>query len=131
MLQNSLFKKLSVLGAAFSLAASLVFFAMGQWLFGFGIWVSAAWIFLNSYFLFRLMQIGFEPKLKTNDQILLFSILKFPVLYVAGFFILKTRVFPIYSILMGLSLFILAFIVTWIRVNVVSIRPGSKRQVSS
>ncbi len=117
MLQNSLFKKLSVMAALFVFAASLLFFVRGAWLFGLGIWVSAAWIFLNSYFLFRLIQIGFEPRVRMNDQILLFSILKFPVLYVAGFFILKTRVFPVYSILTGLSLFILAFIITWVRYN--------------
>jgi len=79
--------------------------------------VSAAWIFLNSYFLFRLIQIGIEPKVRMSDKILLFSILKFPVLYVAGFFILKSRVFPVYSILMGLTVFMAAFIVTWIRFN--------------
>ena len=84
-------------------------------MFGLGIWVSVSWIFLNSYFLFRLVQIGFEPGARMNDKILLFSVLKFPVLYVAGFFILKTRVFPIYSILTGLTLFIFAFILSWAR----------------
>ena len=92
-------------------------------MFGLGIWISAAWIFLNSFFLFRLMQIGFEPRVRRSDKILLLSILKFPVLYVAGFFILKTRVFPIYSILAGLSLFILAFVVTWVRFNIESKMP--------
>lgn len=86
-------------------------------MFGLGIWVSACWIFLNSFFLFRLMQIGFEPKVRRSDKILLLSILKFPVLYIAGYFILKTRVFPAYSILAGLSIFIFAFIVTWVRFN--------------
>ena len=118
MLQESLFKKLSVLGVLFSLAVSLVFFARGAWMFGLGIWVSAAWIFLNFYFLFRMLQIGFEPKIRKSDKILLLSILKFPVLYVAGFFILKTRTFPIYSILTGLTLFVLAMIITWVRASV-------------
>ncbi len=118
MLQESLFKKLSVLGAILSLIVSMVFFARGAWMFGLGIWVSASWIFLNFYFLFRMLQIGFEPKVRKSDRILLLSILKFPVLYVAGYFILKTRVFPIYSLLTGLSLFMLAMIVTWAKASV-------------
>ena len=127
MLENSLFRKLSILGAFFALAGSLFFFARGAWLFGLGIWVSAAWIFLNSFFLFRLLQIGFKPRVRMNDQILFLSILKFPVLYIAGFFVLKTRVFPVYSILTGLSLFMLAFIVTWVRFN---FGPGPEGQVN-
>ena len=118
MVQNSLFKKLTVLAVFFTLAGALFFFVQGAWMFGAGIGVSAAWIYLNTYFLFRLVQIGFEPRVRMNDKILLFSILKFPVLYVTGFFILKTRAFPIYSVLTGLSLFIIAFIVTWTRVSV-------------
>ena len=118
MLQGSLFKKLSVLGAIFSLAVSSVFFIQGAWTFGLGIWVSASWIFLNFYFLFRMLQIGFEPRVRKSDKILLLSILKFPVLYVAGFFILKSRAFPIYSILTGLSLFVLAMIIVWVKVSV-------------
>ena len=117
MLENSLFRKLSILSVFFALAGSLIFFTRGAWLFGLGIWVSGAWIFLNSFFLFRLLQIGFKPRVRMNDQILFLSILKFPVLYIAGFFILKTRTFPVYSLLTGLSLFILAFIVTWVRFN--------------
>jgi len=115
--QNSLFKKLTVNSAVLTLAGAVFFFGRGLWLFGLGILVSAAWIYLNSYFLFRLVQIGFEPRVRMSDKILLFSILKFPVLYVAGFFILKTRVFPVYSILTGLTLFIIAFVVTWVRFN--------------
>lgn len=118
MLQESLFKKLSVLGACFSLAVSLVFFARGAWMFGLGIWVSSAWIFLNFYFLFRMLQIGFEPRVRKSDKILVLSILKFPVLYVAGFFILQTRTFPVYSILTGLSLFVLAMIIVWVKASV-------------
>ena len=118
-MKNSLFNKLTVLAAIFTCAGSLFFFIHGAWMFGAGIWVSAAWIYLNTYFLFRLVQIGLEPRVRMNDQILLFSILKFPVLYVAGFFILRTRVFPIYSILTGLTLFIVAFILVWVRFSVV------------
>ena len=119
-MKNSLFKKLTVLAVIFTLAGSLLFFVRGAWIFGAGIWVGAAWIYLNTFFLFKLFQISFEPRVRMNDRILLFSILKFPVLYIAGFFILRTRVFPIYSILTGLTLFIAAFVVAWVRFSTVN-----------
>lgn len=55
-----------------------------------------------------------EAKEKLNEKILLLSVLKFPVLYLAGFFILKSRAFPILSIFTGLTLFFAAFLLTWI-----------------
>ncbi len=115
---EELFKKLSRLAFIFTLAGSMFFFAQSQWMSGLGVWVGALWIFLNSYFLFHLVQVGTQSKVRMSDRILLISILKFPVLYIAGYFILKSRVFPIGGILTGLSLFILAYIFTWIRFNV-------------
>ena len=82
----------------------------------------AAWVFLNFYFLFRLLDISFSPAPKSNpatqasagrDKILLWSILKFPVIYVAGFFILKSRFFPVSGILTGLTIFFAALIFSW------------------
>ena len=108
---------MSAAAVFFSAIASLFSFARGAWMFGLGIWVGTAWIFLNSYFLFRLFQISFDPGASRSDRILVLSILKFPVLYVAGFFILKTRVFPVYAILAGLTLFMIAFVFSWARFN--------------
>lgn len=109
LLPNFLFRNLSLTAVVFSLIVSGVFFACGSWMAGLGVWVGAAWTFLNSYFLFRLIQIGFQPKVHAKDGILLFSILKFPVLYIVGFFILKTHVFPINGIVTGLAIFLAVF----------------------
>ena len=113
MAQNSFFKKAAVLGASFSLAAAAIFGLFGRIPWSLGVLVSAAWIFLNSYFLFRLVQIGLGPRIRQSDKILLFSTLKFPVLYLAGFFILKSRVFPVGGILIGLTLFMFSFALAW------------------
>lgn len=90
---------------------------MKDWKFGAGVLVGFAWIYVNSYFLFKLFHMSFETKVKASDKILLISILKFPVLYVAGFFILKSRVFPVYSILTGLTIYFLSFVAAWIKLN--------------
>ncbi len=117
MIQDIFFKKLALTAATLFLTASSIWAVCGAWIFAWGILTAGAWIFLNSYFLFSLVQIGFQPKQRMSDKILLFSILKFPVLYVVGFFILKTRFFPVYSILTGLTIFMAAFILCWVRYN--------------
>ncbi len=117
-MRNSFFKGVASAGFILSAAAALVLFFLGHWPWSLGVLVSTFWIFLNSFFLFQLLEMSFSPaKVKGKDKILILSILKFPVLYVAGFFILKSRFFPIYSILLGLTLFMLAFTAVWFRFN--------------
>ena len=120
MIEQSFFKNLTALAAVFCLSAAAAGLAFGAPMFAAGLLAGAAWIFLNSYFLFRLVHVGLEPKARVNDRILLFSILKFPVLYVVGFFVLKSRVYPVYGVLAGLTLFLLAFVCSWLRFNLVS-----------
>lgn len=117
-MRNSFFKGVAIAGFILSAAAALVLFLLGYWPWALGVLVSTFWIFLNSFFLFQLLEMSFSPaKAKGKDRILILSVLKFPVLYVAGFFILKSRFFPIYSILLGLTLFMLAFSIMWFRFN--------------
>ncbi len=86
-------------------------------LFCFGVLTGVAWMFLNAHFLMRLIKIGFEnpqsPSVQQKKRILVLSVVKFPVLYLAGFFILKTRFFPIGGILTGLTLSLIVLVVWW------------------
>ena len=103
------------------------FAALGHARAACGVLVAAAWVFLNSFFLFELFQMGLDPALPeadsrgrkggVKDRVLLFSILKFPVLYLAGFFVLWKRFFPVSGILAGLTAFVAAFFLTWMRFN--------------
>lgn len=117
MFENSFFQKISVSAHLLSLVVSIGLLAMGHWPWSLGVMIATFWIFLNFFFLFRLMEIAMNPKGKAKDKILLFSILKFPVLYAAGFFILNARFFPVYSLLLGLTLFMIAFTLEWFRAN--------------
>ncbi len=114
----SFFKNVSYLGLGLTAALSLALFFMKGWAWASGACVGSLWVFLNSYFLYQLLEIGLNPKPKQSHKILILSIIKFPVLYVAGFFILKTRVFPVYSVLLGLTLYFLALAVVWMLWNV-------------
>ncbi len=82
-----------------------------------GILTGSLWVFLNSFFLYQLLEIGLNQKPKKKEKILVFSILKFPVLYITGFFILKARFFPVYSLLAGLTLYFVALGIVWMRYN--------------
>jgi hypothetical protein len=113
----SFFKKVSMIGLVLSAVASVVLGVLLSWRWSCGVLVGYFWVFLNSFFLFQLLGMSFTPGAKRKDRILILSILKFPVLYVAGFFILQSRVFPVLSILAGLTLFFLAFFAAWIGLN--------------
>ena len=113
----SFFKKVSTIGLVLSVLAACALALFAPWPWSCGLLIGYFWIFLNSYFLFRLLEMSFTPGPKRKNRILLLSVIKFPVLYVAGFFILTTRVFPIYSVLLGLTAFFLAFFALWVRSN--------------
>jgi len=69
------------------------------------------------FFLFQLVQMSLNPVVKSKNKIFVVSVLKFPVLYLIGFLILKSRFFPMDSILIGLSIFLAVFLIAWIRFN--------------
>ncbi|MBI4352474.1 MAG: F0F1 ATP synthase subunit A [Candidatus Omnitrophica bacterium] len=79
---------------------------------------------MNLWLLFRVLEMGLKGKADLNlkNKIRWLLTLKFPVLYLAGFLVLKTRFFPVEGILTGLTLFLAAFTFGWMRANV---RPKS------
>ena len=86
-----------------------------------GMAVSACWMLVNSFFLMRLVKMAGTPAMpdagKQKSRIFALSLVKFPLLYVVGYFILRGHYFPMASILTGLtvSLFILTAI--WFRMR--------------
>ena len=113
----SFFRNVSVLGLGMTFIVSLVLFLLKGWAWASGTMVAGLWVFLNSYFLYQLLEISVHPKPGQNQKILLLSIVKFPVLYLIGFFILRTRVFPVYGVLTGLTLYFAAILAVWARFN--------------
>ena len=112
---NSFFKSVSFLGIALSASAAFTFLFLRDWIWSVAILTGSLWVFLNSFFLYQLLEMGLHPKAHQKEKILIFSILKFPVLYVTGFFILKARFFPIYSLLLGLTFYFIGVGIVWMR----------------
>ena len=113
----SFFKNVSWLGLGLTAALSLILFFLKGWVWASGALVGSLWVFLNSFFLYQLLEIGLHPKPKQKQKILIFSVLKFPVLYIAGFFVLKTRFFPIAGVLLGSTLYFASLGIVWMWFN--------------
>ena len=86
-----------------------------------GTLVSAGWMLVNSFFLMRLVKMAAVSKnpdaTKQKNRIFALSLVKFPLLYVVGYFILKGHYFPVVSILTGLTASLIVLAGVWMNMN--------------
>jgi hypothetical protein len=76
--------------------------------FGAGILASAVWGCLNILFLTHLIMEIFSPgKEIRKGKVILIAVVKFPLLYAAGFILLWLKYFPPVSLVIGFSLLFL------------------------
>lgn len=114
------FKNVSKIAFLVSAYAAMVFIFLRQWLWVYGIFVGFFWNFLNVFFLFKLIELVMKHDQKNKSLITRFALIKFPILYLGGYFILKSQTFPIGSILLGLSVFMLVLTGHWLHLNYLS-----------
>ena len=78
-----------------------------------GLTVAAIWSVVNFSLVIRILKIAVLRDPKTNLRRIL--MIKFPALYLAGFWILNSRIFPTASILtgMGLALVLIGVVTVW------------------
>ena len=115
---KSFLKHFSFLGLLFAAFAASFTLAARDLRFLYGVLAGSAWTWLNFYFLLRLLEISLTgaPGRKKNGLMLL-TMLKFPVLYLAGFFLLRSKFCSLTGLLAGLSAFFAAFLILWVRMN--------------
>lgn len=82
-----------------------------------GITTGAVWMFLNIFFLARLLEMSLGIRPQEKNKVLLLAIIKFPVLYLSGFYLLSSKLFPLYSLLAGLTLTLITFGITRFRLH--------------
>ena len=76
--------------------------------FGAGILAGSIWGCLNLYFLTQLITEIFSPgKEAKKRKVVLIAVVKFPLLYAAGYLLLKTSYFPPLSLICGFTLIFL------------------------
>jgi biotin transporter BioY len=78
---------------------------------GLGILVGAGWGCLNLYFLTNLIQGALDPEKPNKRKIALIALVKFPLLYLLGYFFLRLKYFSVVSLLSGFTLiFVVIFL---------------------
>ena len=79
----------------------IVLVIFGRYRWAFGLLVGAGWSIANFLLLVNVLKIALLQKSKAKLTAVL--MLKFPVLYLAGFAILIKKIFPVWSLLSGLA----------------------------
>jgi len=87
---------------ALALIAGLILLAMKKFLWLGGFLTAVVWTMINFLLILNILKIAILEKSKKKLTVLL--MIKFPVLYLIGFLILNSRIFPVLSILSGVSL---------------------------
>jgi len=80
--------------------------------FGLGIFLGTAWGCLNLFFITQLITQAFGLKKPHKSKLFLILLVKFPLLYFAGYILLWLKYFPVESLLTG---FTLIFAVTFLK----------------
>lgn len=111
---NATAKKVLKISYLAGVAIAVALFLMREIGWAAGLMIGIIWSVLNYSLTLNLFEIAMlqkDPKRMSRTLMI-----KFPVLYLAGFFILQSRLFPVMSILAGIGLTLLV-------IGVVSIWP--------
>jgi hypothetical protein len=103
---NRILKSTAIFGA---LAAVAVTYYFG-WQLGVGFLTGVCWSLANFLFLRGLIIQVITPEQTKKNLTIIFSVLKFPVLYVAGYFLATSGWFSLYVLLAGFSFIFLVII---------------------
>ena len=95
--------------------------------FGGGILVGAIWGCLNLLFLTNLISQIFSPGKKVmKGKVIRIALVKFPLLYAAGYVLLAIKYFPAESLLLGFTLIFLVMLLKALGRWVLSLNPGER-----
>ena len=90
--------------AMVALLAALAVSVYFDWIFALGFLVGTLWGLINLYFLKMLIMEVISPSKTRTNQAVVLMLVKFPLLYAGGYFILAWGFFSAYSLLAGFSL---------------------------
>ncbi len=109
-------KPLAWMGLFLTFSASAYLWLSGRHYAAYGAWVGAIWMFLNLFVLLHLVRMslsGASPD--SQKRVFALTLVKFPVLYLAGFMVLRYRLFPVRGIVIGLTAVMVAFTFAWMK----------------
>ncbi len=82
-----------------------------------GIWISFVWLLLNGFLIQLLMVIAIQGKPADKQKAFVICLIKFPVLYLGGFWLLINAWVSVEGILWGLTLYFAALLLEGGRVR--------------
>jgi hypothetical protein len=94
--------------------------------YGAGVLVGGGWLMANFLLTLNLLEIAVLKR--SSGRLLLLLLIKFPVLYLSGFLVLIWELFPISSLLTGMSLIMLVLGVSGIWLSKQR-KPGTNCQI--
>lgn len=92
----------------------LICFVFGAYYYG--LWASLAflsggiWGMLNFLFIAALIRAALRPDEVDVMRAVGFAVIKFPLLYVAGYFLLKISLFDVYAVIIGSTMVLLVLV---------------------
>lgn len=93
--------------------------------FGLGLFLGTAWGCLNLFFITQLVVEAFSLKKPNKGKLTLILLVKFPLLYFAGYILLRLKYFPVESLLIG---FTLIFLITFLKALGQVVLPSVSRE---
>jgi biotin transporter BioY len=99
--------------------------------FGLGLFLGTAWGCLNLFFITQTIVEAFSLKKPDKKKLILILLVKFPLLYSAGYILLRLKYFPVESLLIG---FTLIFFITFLKALgqvVLSSFSGEEKKIST
>jgi len=103
---DNLLRKSVKLTVILVLIIALALILAHQWKFAFGLLAGSILSIINFLLLIKILEIAILHK--SRERLPLILLIKFPFLYLIGFLILSSKLFPVYSLIAGLGTFLLA-----------------------
>jgi len=97
---NRVIKSTLILGALIFIFGSVYF----DWLYSLGIFVGSIWGCANLWFIKQFVVGYVTPGQRDAKKLAILAVIKFPVLYIVGFLILRLAWFPVSAFVIGFSL---------------------------
>jgi len=113
-MDEALKKAINLIALAVAIA-SVILIAANRLSWATGLLVATAWSIINFLLLTNIF--GIAMLQKSRKVLLAILLIKFPVLYLIGYLILSSKLFPLSSILTGLATLIILGVVTYARTS--------------
>lgn len=103
--------------AAVLIITSVLFVFIGKTTWIWSSWGGFAWIFINSMAVFHLLELVRNDASVNRSKIVWLCLIKFPILYLAGFTLLLLPQTSVEGVLVVFTIFLILVLISWLAVK--------------